>query len=90
MARGRHRVVTGCADTQGMSVPSARRVLVSGSASGHGEEIVFDERDPASVRRAEAALEARFGVSMAGLLTSEPPEREGTLRRALRAVRDWL
>ena len=79
-----------------MSTPSSRRVVLMGASPGdvpgpgQGEEIVFDERDPASVRRAEAALQARFGVSMAGLLTSEPPERKGALWRFFSKVRSWV
>ena len=55
-----------------------------------GEEIVFDERDPESVRRAEVLIQARFGVSMAGLLTSQPPKSEGLMHRCARAVRAWF
>jgi hypothetical protein len=77
-----------------MSGSSSRRVLLMGpshgAGAGQGEEIVFDERDPASVRRAELLIHERYGLSMAGLLTSEPPASEGFMRRAARAVRAWF
>jgi hypothetical protein len=80
-----------------MSGSSSRRVLLMGpshgsdtAGAGQGQEIVFDERDPESVRRAEQMIQARFGVSMAGLLTSEPPASEGLMRRCARAVRGWF
>lgn len=79
-----------------MSTPSSRRVVLMGASPGdvpgpgQGEEIVFDERDPESVRRAEAVIQARFGLSMAGLLTSEPPRTDGFVRRSWRAVCSWF
>lgn len=79
-----------------MSGPSSRRVLLMGPSpdsnvgADQGEEIVFDERDPESVRRAESMIQARFGISMAGLLTSEPPPSDGLVRRCARAVRAWF
>lgn len=80
-----------------MSGSSSRRVLLmgpshgsDGAGAGQGQEIVFDERDPESVRRAETMIQERFGISMAGLLTSEPPAREGLMRRCARAVRAWF
>ncbi len=79
-----------------MSGSSSRRVTLMGPSPGsgvgvdQGEEIVFDERDPESVRRAETLIQARFGLSMAGLLTSEPPKSAGLVRRCARAVRAWF
>lgn len=79
-----------------MTGSSSRRVLLMGpshgsdAGAGQGEEIVFDARDPESVRRAESIIQQRFGISMAGLLTSEPAPRDGLLRRCARRVRAWL